>query len=240
MTLKNTMDGFKLHLNGQALSRTHSHARFDKNGNVWFFKQNGSRRVLYKNKQPVFSYTGYYGDVLDISADGTIYFTGSSPYGSSVYQYKKGKILRSLSSDTVIQAKPVNNREFIACEVTPFGYEYKIIPKKLQREEPAFYKYKFNRRKPLKTAENSGRISEGALFPENLSSVAERRISSSEKQKQRKFTAPQAKYKEYSPLKHIRYKGAGFQGITGITFSILDANFFVFRLFVAPYSRLGI
>ena len=220
---KNNLNGFKLHLNSSFLSYTHSNARFDKNGNVWFFKQKGPRRVLYKNKQPVFSYTGYYGDVLDIEADGTVYFTGSSPYGSSVYQYKKGRVLRSLSSDTVIQAKPISNREFIACEVTPFGYEYKIIPKKVSREGPILYKYKFKKRKPLRTAENREGISANGLFPEKSPRAEiERQISSSTQKRQRFEATP--KYKKYFPLKHIRYKGGGLQAIAGGTTNILTAN----------------
>ena len=228
---KNSLDGFKLYLNDSFLSRTNSNALFDKNGNVFFFKQKGRKRVLYKNKQPVFSYTGFYGEVLDIESDGTIYWTGASPYGSSVYQYKKGRIFRSLSSDTVVRAKSINDKEFIACEITPFGYEYKIIPKKPHREEPAFYKYKF-----LQTAETKGRAP--GSFAETPARRAERLISSSaakeegresgkEGREREKEGKPQteAAAEEYSPLKHIRYKTGSLQGIFLVTGGLLASDF---------------
>ena len=151
---KNNIDGFKLYLDDSLYSRVHSNALFDKNGNIYFFKQNNKIRTLYKNKRLLFSYKGYYGSLLEIDKDGIIYFTGSSLYGSSVYQYKNGQILRSVSSDTVIQAKKINSKEFIVCEITPYGYEYKIIPVKLKSERPVLYKYKFQKSKSLKVTKN--------------------------------------------------------------------------------------
>ena len=146
---KNNLDGFKLYLNNSFYSDVHSNALFDKKGNIYFFKQKDKIRTLYKNKRPLFSYSGYYGNLLEIEEDGTIYFTGSSPYGSSIYQYKNGGVFRSVSSDTVIQAKKINKKEFIACEITPYGYEYKIIPIERRREKPVLYKYNFKKRKPI-------------------------------------------------------------------------------------------
>ena len=232
---KNNLSGFKLYVNDSLYADIHSNALFDKNGNIYFFKQKNKVRTLYKNKQPLFSYAGYYGSILNIDPNGTIYFTGSSPYGSSVYQYKNGKISRSVSSDTVIQAQAINGKEFIVCEVTPYGYEYKIIPKKLSQKKPVLYKYQFKKRKPLQIAENSNRFSESDSLSKNplpnqtvtsqketLHSNTDRQISGTVRHK--KKTAA-LKYKDYSSLKHIRYKGGNFQGIVGGYINIFGTNF---------------
>ena len=232
---KNNLDGFKLYVNDSFYSDTHSNALFDKTGNVYFFKQKNKKRNLYKNKRPLFSYSGYYGSLLDIGADGTVYFTGASPSGSSVYQYKSGKISRSISSDTVIQAKKINDREFIACEVTPYGYEYKIIPEKISQEKPVLYKYKFKKRKALQVVKNNNWPSTEESLSKNLlsknqESISQKEILNSNVKRQisavaQKSKTATVKYKEYSPLKHVRYKGGNFLGILGGTTNVLGTSF---------------
>ncbi len=234
---KNNLDGFKLYVNDSFYADISSNALFDKKGNIYFFKQKNETRTLYKNKKPVFSYAGYYGSLLDIEADGTIYFTGSSPYGSSVYQYKNGKILRSLSSDTVIQAKKINNKEFIACEITPYGYEYKIIPKRISREKPVLYKYKFKKRKPIQIGKNEIQASDKQIPPDShIPSLSEksnlkektsalnpkRQISSTEKKKVESKKSS-LEYNDYFPLKYLRYKGGSAMGLIG-GLNIFGAN----------------
>lgn len=234
---KNNLDGFKLYLNDSLYSHVHSNALFDNNGNIYFFKQNNKIRTLYKNKRPLFSYPGYYGSLLDVDKDGTIYFTGSSPYGSSVYQYKDRQVFRSVSSDTVVQARKISNKEFIVCEVTPYGYEYKIIPVELRTERPVLYKYKFEKRKPLRADKKLvlADLSK-AGFSDSLSKASkleaskigtDRQVSSvtKDKKKQNTVANPLLEYKDYSALRNIHYKGVGIQGIaTGVT-NILGAIF---------------
>ena len=235
---KNNLDGFKLYVNDLFYSDTHSNALFDKSGNIYFFKQKNKVRTLYKNKRPLFSYSGYYGSLLGIETDGTVYFTGSSSHGSSVYQYKNGRISRSLSSDTVIRAKKINAGEFIACEVTPYGYEYKIIPEKLRRQKPVLYKYKFKKRNPLPRLKNNKRVSTDKSPLNSRSSTTVYQTSTSQKktlntkrqissitQKNQKNKIISLKYKEYSPLKHIRYKGGNFHGFIATPINVFDAKF---------------
>ena len=229
---KNNLDGFKLYLNDKFYSNVHSNALFDKKGNIYFFKQKDKTRILYKNKTPLFSYQGYYGRLLDIEDD-TIYFTGSSPYGSSVYQYRNGRMLRSLSSDTVIQAKKINDNKFLVCEITHYGYEYKIIPIKLSRDKPVLYEYKFNKRRPLY-------INNKQSISQNFSKSISKELSSDEfktsetKRDRQVYSVGQNKsdnkitdleYEKYSSLKNIRYKGLSFQGITAGVATTLTAGF---------------
>ena len=149
ISAKNTLSGNKLYLNDTFYTVIHSNALFDQYGHIYYFKQKGKVRTLYKNKKKLFSFPGYYGHLLEVDRQGTIYFTGASLYGSSVYQYnKKEGIKRSLSSDTVLQARKVSETQFLTCEVTPHEYEYKIQTQKVRAEQPVLYKYNFKDKHP--------------------------------------------------------------------------------------------
>ena len=232
---KNNLNGFKLYLNDSLYSEVHSNALFDQKGNIYFFKQKGKTRTLYKNKRPVFSYQGYYGHLLEIATNGTIYFIGASPYGSSIYQYKKGRVSRSVSSDTIVQAKKVNDREFLACEVTPYGYEYKVIPMKWSWGRPVLYRYKFKKQKPLEKAEINKLALDFSLAPEvvaNSKTINEEREIASTAQKTgsivkkdgSKSKTTDLEYKEYSSLSNIKYNGLSIIGITNILASVLGTG----------------
>ena len=205
---KNNIEGFKLYFNDKLYTDVHSSALFDKNKNIYYFKQKGNRRVLYKNKSPLFSYKGYYGKLLEIDPKGTIYFIGASQYGSSIYQYHSGKISRASSSDTVIQAQKINNKEFIVCEVSPYKYEYKMAPQIITNEQPVFYKYHFKKdsmERKLASQKNKKR---------NIV-----KTSSNQNVKQKKLN-----YKPYSGLKKFRFAGGNLMAISFGLFSVLGSN----------------
>ena len=221
---KNNLTGFKLYLNDKFYSDVYSNALFDKHKNIYYFKQKGSRRVLYRNKKPVFSYSGYYGNLLQIGEDGAVYFTGASPYGSSIYEYKAGVISRVSASDTVIQAIKINNKEFLACEITPYKYEYKIIPLIKSKEQPVLYNYRFKKHKPLLSknkdnnnvvnkkvargvaAQKQGKMEHSAVDRSNKKNKSA--LEASEGLKKSKTAS--VDYKSYSSLKNIRFNGGNF------------------------------
>ena len=140
---KNNIDGFKLFLNDRFYDNVNSNSLFGPEGGVYYFKQEGLVRTLYKNKQRVFSYRGFYGRLLHIDKEGAIYFTGSTPYGSSIYVHKNGVTFRASLSDTISRAVVLGNDEFLVCEITPKGYEYKTLFLEKTDEEPAFYRYHY-------------------------------------------------------------------------------------------------
>ena len=211
---KNTLEGRKLFLNNRFYSYIHSNALFDSHKNIFYFKQKNSLRTLYKNKIPIFSYYGFYGQIIDIDSSGTVYFTASTPYGSSIFQYKNGIVQRTVMSDTVIHAKKINSEEFLVCEITPTAYAYKVIPIEEKMESPAFYEYTFDKRpqppKPYykfdKVKINSTQKDTDDLFddldkhwdahPQNI----ERTLTS---KKNKKTT--HLKYKKYNSLTNIKY-----------------------------------
>ena len=212
----NNLNGFKLYLNRKFYSYVHSNALFDKKGNIYFFKQRNKTRTLYKNKKPLFAYRGYYGHLLDIENDGTIYFIGASAYGSSIYQYRKGQMSRSVSSDTVVQAKRISNREFLVCEITPYDFEYKIIPIKLRREKPILYHYTFKKRKQLSL--NLKTKSKTVHVRSKKSNSVEQKLKSEKRENVSEDTnISSLNFKTYSGVRDIRYKGMSVLGLmTGV------------------------
>ena len=142
----NNIIGYKLLLNGELYDETQSNALFDSNKNIYYFKQNKNKRTLYKNKKPIFSYFGYYGKLVDILPDGSIYFIAPSTYGSTVYKYLDEKVYRSLTSDRIIQAKTINDKEMVVCEVTGKGdYVYKKTFIDEIEGAPVNYSYSFEK-----------------------------------------------------------------------------------------------
>ena len=144
------MKGFDLLLNGKLHSKTHSTALFGPNGDIYFFKQEKDQRVLYKNKQALFQFRGFYGKPVEIGEDGTVYFTASSPYGSSLFAWMKGRgIYRIARSDVIIDAIPAPDNKFLICEMEPEFFSYKFISPVKIKESPTLYNHSF------KTASNA-------------------------------------------------------------------------------------
>ena len=53
--------GFPLLINDAFYDHIHSTAVLDESGRVYYFKQKGSERVLFANKNPLWSFKGFYG-----------------------------------------------------------------------------------------------------------------------------------------------------------------------------------
>lgn len=100
----------KLFINDQYIDTIASSALFDTDANIYYFKQRDNKRVLYKNKTPLFSYDGYYGKIVEVSKD-HVYFISNSNMGSSLYSFhiQNNKILKLSSFDNIIDAKLIND-----------------------------------------------------------------------------------------------------------------------------------
>ena len=142
----NNMNGFRLLLNGKFYDKVNSSALFGPEGNIYYFKQKGDQRVMYKNKIPLFQFRGFYGKPVEIDKNGDIYFIASSLFGSSLFGWNNSAgIYRISSSDTIIEAIQGPNEQFLVCEVTPDFYTYKIIQPTILLEKPGFYDYSFDK-----------------------------------------------------------------------------------------------
>lgn len=130
-------------VNGAPYDKAHSTAILDNKGNVYYFRQNGSLRTLYRNREPVFKYQGFYGKPLEVTDDGAIYFIANTPYGSSLYRYHHNEIMRMLRSDRVIDARMVTPGEFLVVEVGAKNHSVHIERQEPKSVQPANYQYKF-------------------------------------------------------------------------------------------------
>lgn len=131
----------QLLVNGSFYDVAHSSAVLDSAGNVYYFRQNGEERILYKNREPQFKYKGFYGKPMEVGLKGEIFFIANTPYGSSLYQFKNNEISRVLSSDTITEARQIGESEFLVVEVTDKGFDLKIAARSDQAQLPTIYDY---------------------------------------------------------------------------------------------------
>jgi hypothetical protein len=134
-------------LDQRPLGPVQSSPFLDPYGQVYFFKQQGSRRSLFlvsassASEKKLFSIDGYYGRVVDVDGRGRIYFTGATPSGTSLFVWDGTKIFNAVESDRVVDAQLVDGRTVLVSEVTAKGFEYRMATLKARSEVPVGYTY---------------------------------------------------------------------------------------------------
>ena len=98
-------------VNGENFDISHSSPILDDAGRVYYFRQNGSERILYRDREPVFKYDGFYGKALEVTSDGSFHFIANTDYGSSFFRLKDGEVTRLLASDRIVDARAWNENE---------------------------------------------------------------------------------------------------------------------------------
>ena len=96
-------------------------------GDIYYFKQNGKQRTLYKNKKPLFNYQGHYGFVTDVDSHGNIYFIAKSEHGSTAYLYDGSSTKRVTSGDDVIDLKYISKGEALVATMSSEGIIYQTV-----------------------------------------------------------------------------------------------------------------
>ncbi len=117
-----------VYVNGVFYTETHSSVYVDKQDNLYYFKQEGEKRTLYKNRTALLDYEGHYGFVSDVDEGGNVYFVAPTLHGSSVYRFGKGTTERVTLGDDVIECKVINGGELLVVSMGAFGYEYRVVP----------------------------------------------------------------------------------------------------------------
>jgi len=143
---QNAGDGWlepQLLKDGQPYDVGHSSVILDAQGNLYYFRQNGVKRILYRNKEPVFAYDGFYGKPMEVDADGTFYFIGNTDYGSTLYKYSQNEVVRVLASDRVVAARKISGDEFLVVEVSARDQAVHIDKATAKPATPAVYSYGF-------------------------------------------------------------------------------------------------
>ena len=112
----------------------------DDDDNIYYFKQDGKKRTLYKNKMPIFSLQSWFGFVVDVKDDGIV-FIANSKNGSSLYLYN-GEFFRLSAGDDIVDAKLLDAGNVLLATITGDGYNYiktKIDKTKQEPYERTFF-----------------------------------------------------------------------------------------------------
>ncbi|WP_345985909.1 hypothetical protein WCX49_01975 [Sulfurimonas sp. HSL-1656] len=118
-------------------ARTNSSVFIDGEDNLYYFVQGeGKTRTLYKNKTPLFSLRGHYGNVSGVDSRGRIYFIANTPHGSGLFRYDDGKITRAHPADTLFEARLIDDTHALAAVMKHDAYTYQQIPLETIDETP--------------------------------------------------------------------------------------------------------
>ena len=115
----------KLYINDKFYNNINSNALFDKGQNIYYFVQQGNKRVLYKNKQAIFSFDGYYSKIADV-VNGVVYFIANTKNGSTLYCYENKKIYKLINSDNIADAKILSHNKAIVSLISFNNYQVAI------------------------------------------------------------------------------------------------------------------
>lgn len=181
--IKKSLEYPHIYIGDHFYDTSHSRVHVDATGSLYYFKQKGKHRVLYKNKHKVFSYEGHYGYVVDVAKDGSIYFIASSEHGASLYQHKGNTIQRVAKGDDVVDMKLLNNKRMFLVTMDANGYNYSIHTPSVQKANIAKYTYAFENSEDEKLFDNFD-------FSSDRKSVTSKH---------------QDKSKKYHPLLELRY-----------------------------------
>ncbi len=148
-----SMDEPQLFLNNKNLGKAHSSALFDKDGHVYYFKQEANKRTLYKDTTALVSFPSYYAKLTEIDEEGRPYFVASTEYGSSLFTLRDGKVFRLFDSDVIFDARKITEGDFLVREVEADGYEIKLLRASPREEKPVLYSYFFEKEAPFQYAQ---------------------------------------------------------------------------------------
>lgn len=136
-----SIDTGELFLNDHFIAKTESKSLLDRNGNIYYFKQNKNFRELYKNTERLVSFEGYYSLLQDVISENEIYFTANTANGTSLYCFCQQKIQKIFNADNISRALKINNR-FLVSAIESDGYHVYIADADSnQIQQPEVYTY---------------------------------------------------------------------------------------------------
>ncbi|MGR6872423.1 hypothetical protein ACU6U9_08960 [Pseudomonas sp. HK3] len=108
-----------------------------KDDHLYYFKQDGKKRTLYRDQDALYTLEGFYSIVADIDESGAVYFIANSPLGSSIYKVKDNKVSRVNHGDNIVSAKLAGNNQLLIEAISADDYYYALTPL-VEKEEPPF------------------------------------------------------------------------------------------------------
>ena len=134
--VKSSFSEPQLYVGGLFYERVNSSVIIDKRDNLYYFKQEGKTRTLYKNKTPLTSFQGFYGVVSDVDDFGRVYFVANSELGSTLFYVKDSLVTRASSADNVVEARLINDDELLIAAISEKDYYYVKSPIENIDEKP--------------------------------------------------------------------------------------------------------
>jgi hypothetical protein len=136
---------------------------FVRGDHLYYFRQNGHRRTLYRDRTPLYSYRGHDGKVVDVDGAGRVYFVAPSRHGSTVYRIGHGRIERVTAGDDVLDLKLLGRGRAVVQTVGRDAYRLQTIrlhPRAAQVAslDPGLPEVTIGRIKKHDTGENDNRI----------------------------------------------------------------------------------
>ncbi len=124
--IPNSFDEPQAYIDGEYLGRVNSSIFCSDSGDIYYFKQDGNERVLYKNKKEIFRFKGWYGFVADVRGD-SIYIIANSRYGSTLYRLQNGSLKRVLEGDDVVDVKLLDDDRVLVESIDGDGINFDIV-----------------------------------------------------------------------------------------------------------------
>ena len=136
--IKSSIETPQVYVDGKFYTQSHSSVHVQ-GEDLYYFKQEGEKRTLFKNREALYSYEGHYGFVTDVDSKGAVYYVADTEHGSSVYKLLNGKSSRVSLGDDIIDFKLTTNNEALVATMTAKGYEYRLISLNARPQEASPY-----------------------------------------------------------------------------------------------------
>ena len=152
--VKSSVESPRIYIGDTYYGQSHSSVYVSQEGDLYYFKQKGHKRTLYKNKTALYSYIGHYGFVSDVDGQGAIYFIGNSAHGSTAYRYTNNRLTRVSKGDDVIDFKHLGKQKGLVATIGANGYSYRrisLIHKNASIAKPDYHLEAANKSLPQET-----------------------------------------------------------------------------------------
>lgn len=132
-----SFDQPQLYVGGTFYAQVNSSVYIDDKDNLYYFVQGREKkRTLYKNKTPLTTIRGYYGNVSGVDSAGAVYFIANTPHGSGLFRYFEGNVTRANPADTIFEARLIDDTHALAAVMESDAYTYKKITLETIGEAP--------------------------------------------------------------------------------------------------------
>ena len=128
---------------GEPFEVGHSNPVLDDAGHVYFFRQHGADRLLYRDHELLTKFAGRYAKITEVDGKGAVWFIGATTYGSSLFKFFANEVTRAVASDAVLDARRLDDGHALLSEVDADGGHVVVAPLIVRSERPAVYAYPF-------------------------------------------------------------------------------------------------